>query len=236
MLPNPKHPSSTTENDVAIVSHDASVGLSTDAAVTTNTTGTLNAKLRGLVAIFADVWDSTNHWFKTQIQAGENHIGMVGGTTKNVVQTIARPADTNAYAAGDLIANSTTAGSVTFQTLDCARVAGAGFAINGVRIYKTTSTLTNAIFRVHLYDASPRTVSNGDNGVFLSDGADTHIGYVDVTTDVAFSTPGAQGFAPCSMLVRIPSGTTLYLLLEARAAYAPGSAEQFEVTLEISQD
>lgn len=44
---------------------DANAGSTTDAAVTTNATGTLSSKLRGLVAILADVWDSTNHWLKT---------------------------------------------------------------------------------------------------------------------------------------------------------------------------
>lgn len=37
------------------------IGTTSDAAVTTNTTGTLSGKVRGLVAILADVWDSVNH-------------------------------------------------------------------------------------------------------------------------------------------------------------------------------
>lgn len=36
-------------------------GVTTDAAVTTDVSGTISAKLRGLVKIFADVWDSVNH-------------------------------------------------------------------------------------------------------------------------------------------------------------------------------
>lgn len=39
-------------------------GATTDAAVTSNAAGTLSAKLRGLVAILADVWDSVNHRLK----------------------------------------------------------------------------------------------------------------------------------------------------------------------------
>lgn len=59
------------EADVALAAHDPSVGLSTDAAVVTNAVGTLSGKLRGLVAIFADVWDSTNHFLKVrQVVAG----------------------------------------------------------------------------------------------------------------------------------------------------------------------
>ncbi len=45
--------------------HSATLGATTDAAVTTSATGTVSAKLRGLVAILADVWDSTNHQLRT---------------------------------------------------------------------------------------------------------------------------------------------------------------------------
>jgi hypothetical protein len=39
---------------------DVALGTTTDAAVTSNVAGTVSAKLRGLVAILADVWDSAN--------------------------------------------------------------------------------------------------------------------------------------------------------------------------------
>lgn len=47
---------------------DTAEGATTDAAVTTNTTGTLSGKLRGLVAILADVWNSGSHWLQVSIQ------------------------------------------------------------------------------------------------------------------------------------------------------------------------
>lgn len=40
---------------------DVAEGTTTDAAVTTDVNGTLSGKLRGLVKILADVWDSVNH-------------------------------------------------------------------------------------------------------------------------------------------------------------------------------
>jgi hypothetical protein len=47
----------------ATIADGASVveGATTDAAVTSNATGTISGKLRGLVAILADIWDSVNH-------------------------------------------------------------------------------------------------------------------------------------------------------------------------------
>lgn len=43
---------------------DVTQGITTDAAVVTDANGTLSGKLRGLVKIFADVWDSANHRLK----------------------------------------------------------------------------------------------------------------------------------------------------------------------------
>jgi hypothetical protein len=45
--------------------------------------------------------------------AGENHIGAVGGNSVVATGTFNRPADTTAYAVGELIANNTAAGSVS---------------------------------------------------------------------------------------------------------------------------
>lgn len=47
---------------------DATVGDTADAAITTDAVGTLSGKLRGLVAILADVWDSASHFLKVSIQ------------------------------------------------------------------------------------------------------------------------------------------------------------------------
>jgi hypothetical protein len=45
------------------------LGTTTDAAIDSDTTGTLSGKLRGLVKIFADVWDSVNSLLKVQEQS-----------------------------------------------------------------------------------------------------------------------------------------------------------------------
>ncbi len=47
---------------------DVAEGATTDAAVTTDVNATVSAKLRGLVKILGDVWDSGNHWLKVSIQ------------------------------------------------------------------------------------------------------------------------------------------------------------------------
>jgi hypothetical protein len=168
------------------------------------------------------------------LPAGANFLGFRGVLQVAVEATFARPADTTAYASGDLVANNTTAGSVTAMSFTVSRAAAAGITVAGVRIRKTSTGVQNAAFRLHLYSTSP-TVTNGDNGAWLSNQAAAYLGSVDVTMDKAFS-DGACGYTPCSIPHRIASGSAIFGLLEARGAYTPVSAETFGVQLKVLQD
>lgn len=149
--------------------------------------------------------------------------------------TFTRPADTTAYASGDLVANSVTAGSVVPMT----------FIIPGgsnARIYRAyikfnSATVTNAKFKLHLYLASP-TCTNGDNGAWLT----TESGYqdnipIDCTTNTFSDNSkgfgmylvGALGGSP--LILQTGTNATVYGLLSATAAYTPTSAEIFTVGL-----
>lgn len=55
---------------------DVAEGSTTDVAVTSDASGTLSAKLRGLVAIFASVWDSANGRLKVKL---DEYIPQAGG-------------------------------------------------------------------------------------------------------------------------------------------------------------
>jgi hypothetical protein len=175
---------------------------------------------------------------RMEAEAGENHFGQVGGHIAAVSANFTRPADTTAYASGDLVANSTTAGSVVPMTFAVARVADKGFMVRRARMKKSTTGITNASFRLHLYKQSP-VPSNGDNGVWLTD-EKNYLGAIDITIDKAF-TDAAKGIGipnTGSEISGVPdSGTVnIYGLIEARAAYTPGNAEVFTVTLEVHQD
>lgn len=151
--------------------------------------------------------------------------------------TFTRPADTTAYADGDLVANSTTAGSVTALTF---AVPDEGFPlgrIRAVRITKSDTDLTNAGFNVHFFSAS-QTVANGDNGAFSPGGHDEWLGKIAVTVDDSFTTDDV-GRGAAAVNAEIPfaitdgSGATLYGYVEATAAYTPASAEVFVVYPEV---
>ena len=167
-------------------------------------------------------------------------VQLVGGPVTLVTATFTRPADTTAYASGDLIANSTTAGSVTVMSFTGVALEGGGTGmIRRVRIRKSGTSTTSASFRVHLYNALP-TVSNGDNSAWLTDQSAAYMGAFDVTLDRAFTDGAAGNGVPLigsELNFDLPgSSTTVYGLLEARAAYTPASGESFTVELEVLQN
>lgn len=152
-----------------------------------------------------------------------------------------RPADTNAYSIGDLVANSTTAASVVAMQFDVGPCTGIG-KIPRARVYTSNTALTNAQFRLHLYASAP-TAANGDNGAWstttsgwygsLSNAAALKYAFSDGAGDVM-----AADVLPAVEFNQSNSGNTvpvLYGLLQVLAAYTPTSAEIFTLTLEIAQ-
>jgi hypothetical protein len=76
--------------------HDVTQGTSTDAAVTSDTNGTQSGKLRGLVKIFADIWDSVNHRIKVDASGTTVPVsGTFFQTTQPVSGTVTSNAGTN---------------------------------------------------------------------------------------------------------------------------------------------
>lgn len=174
---------------------------------------------------------------KVSLLRSEDHIGAVSGHTVVVqAQSITRPADTTAYASGDIVAHSTDAGLVEpFVFPKVARVPGGSGMVRRVRLVKSDASVTTASFRLHLYTTWPK-AANGDNGAWLTTKAADYLGSMDVTVDKAFS-DGAAGHGDPSNGAEInfalpPGERDLYGLLEARSAYTPASAEQFRPTLE----
>lgn len=178
--------------------------------------------------------------------AGENHLGEVGNPLATPSANFTRPADTTAYASGDLVANSVTAASVVpLSWTAAARVAAGSFLVRRARLKKSTTGVTAATFRLHLYTSDPSAssgIANGDNAAWSTN----HSGYVgsidlDISgaTGRAFRDSAAVQGAPAvgqEINVKLASGQTIYGLLEARGAYTPGNAEIFTVDLELQQN
>lgn len=155
--------------------------------------------------------------------------------------TFTRPADTVAYASGDLIGNSTTAASVTRMNFTtAARVAAGSGVVRRARIKKSTNVITGASFRLHLFKADPGAFTVGDNVALGTTVALANwIGAMDCTMTQQGS-DGAKGIAVpvegSEITFKLASGQIVYGFLEARGAYTPGSAEVFIVDLELMQD
>lgn len=164
-----------------------------------------------------------------------------GGRFK-VSASFSRPADTTAYAAGDRIANATS-GAVVLEVPGVFREPGELVTIDRLVLRKSGNSLTNAQFRAYLFNTLPVS-SAQDNAAFSSSGTLTvndvagMYGPFAVTMDNA-GTAGARGsgIPAAGSSITIQGGsvsgheTSLWVLLDAAAAYTPVSGETF--TLEI---
>lgn len=148
--------------------------------------------------------------------------------------TFTRPNNATPYTSGDLVANDTTPGSVIPLQLSTKGMTERKIYARRCKIFKSTTSVTNASFRVHLYSVPP-IVTNGDNGVWLSDNGENWLGSFDVTVDKAFSNGAAGVGAPTvgsELEIDLPTGREISGLIEARGAYTPGALEVFTVHLE----
>ncbi len=147
-----------------------------------------------------------------------------------------RPANTTAYGAGDLVANSATSGEVVPMEFMVSKLSHGRGKARRARLHKNDATTTNASFTLHLFTAAP-TVTNGDNGALAVSTAAAYLSAVaiDMTSGAFAGTSDLIDFAAVNPEINfdLESGRKIYGLLEAEAAYVPASGEVFTVTLEI---
>lgn len=163
----------------------------------------------------------------------------VDGILRIPTVSFTRPADTAVYADGDLVANSTTAGSVTpLEWVVAGSNNGSGM-VRKARMKKSSVGITNTTFRLHLFTVVPTIATTGDNGVFATvvSGVASYVGAFDITLDRAFADGASGAGAPHTgseaNFVCASNNTKLYGLLEAKAAYTPVSGETITVELEV---
>jgi hypothetical protein len=148
------------------------------------------------------------------------------------VQTFTRPNDTTAYAAGDLVANDTTAGSVTALTWTIPGGSKNIAKIVSVIMSKSDGAdVTNATFRVHFYNVTPLAPANGDNGalapVVTAMAASAYLGHSGTITHLLGG--DSAGHANPAIPLTGLTSDTVYGLIEATAAYQALALETFSV-------
>ncbi|HWF64123.1 MAG TPA: hypothetical protein VN685_05890 [Rhizomicrobium sp.] len=169
----------------------------------------------------------------------DTHIGAVGNHIGIAAASFTRPANTNAYAVGALIANSTSAGSVAPLVLSAARDWDFTGMIRRARLKVNDAAWLNATVRVHCYKTAP-SAANGDGGQWSSSESE-YLGALDVTFDKQFTDPVVKGFGVPNTGSEInfaPQSNTLsiYCLLEARTAVTPAASSNWTLTLEVIQN
>lgn len=157
--------------------------------------------------------------------------GNMGGLTKAPSSVLTRPADTNIYAAGDLIASSTTGGSVVVPSFTGVRAAGRTSLIRGGRLVSNVTTGWGVLLSIDLFLASAAaagapTFAAGDNAAYaVTTGAARWIGRMTGTL-LQFA-DGAAGPLTLSGVNEIPVDFTaedaylVYWTLAVGAAMTP---------------
>jgi hypothetical protein len=148
-----------------------------------------------------------------------------------------RPANTTAYAQGQLVANSVTPASVVPMAFTLGNSFGPGqYRMTRFRLFKSGTNVTNASFRLHRYEALP-VVTNGDGGTWLTTMSAHWLGNIDVSSMLPFSDGAAGTGSPpagSEHYIKMYQGKVLYGLLAmlGASAYTPASAEAFTCVLE----
>ncbi len=172
---------------------------------------------------------------------------VVGKKHVHISHTITRPADTNQYAARDVVANSTTAAVVaTFSGCGVPRTngnnSGSGL-IRSATIVQDSFVATSPDLLLFLFTVSPTT--QNDNVKFAVTDADLNncIGTIPFTTWVTGKdTSGAGGSQidyekDVNLVFKCAAGDQdLYGILIELSTYTPVSGESFKIVLNITQD
>lgn len=163
--------------------------------------------------------------------------------SKLITATYTRPADVLVYAAGDVLADSTTAATIlTFPGV--ARANGLGFLIDGVTLSYSTAPAVKPDLELWLFDTTI-TMQN-DNVAWNPTDADVEkclgvIKFLGAAVN-AGATSGGNGngvnSVPADIKARAAAaGTTnIFGVVVVRNVYTPASAEKFSFRLHTIQD
>lgn len=151
-----------------------------------------------------------------------------------------RPANTTAYADGDCISASASAGDYLTLT-DAASVNGYGGTIIGATLTKSAAGTTNADFDVVVFDTEPTAGTFNDNAACAPTDAEA----ADVCATIKLTATDHASDLSVNTVYQKPhnapfvcesDSTALYATLVARGAYTPASGEVFTLRLMILQD
>ncbi|WFU76593.1 hypothetical protein [Bradyrhizobium sp. CB2312] len=179
--------------------------------------------------------------FTINAPVSDNNPIPITGNTAVVGGSVQRPADTAAYAAGDIVAQSTTAASCSPVPVAASRDVDTKGVLRRCRVKVDDIAWFNANLYVHVFKDAP-TFASGDNAAFAAALTESnYLGAFSVTLDQKFSGSVVKGIgAPVSgseVIFDPSSGTkNIFFVLETKTALTPGSAKTLTVAFEVFRD
>ena len=165
---------------------------------------------------------------------------IAGGKVRICRASFTRPANTTNYAAGDVVADSTSAPTVmTFQGAGGQKW-GSGIIQSALLIddHAPTTAIDGELF---LFDTAPANYGN-DNAAFTptTDELTTLVGIVSFATGDSVAGDASNNALIQATNVALPfkcaGSSDLYGVLVARNAYTPGNGTDIAIQLNILQD
>lgn len=234
-------------NGVAPVMGTQFTTITTDQSFTVRGAGHTNVRLRvsatgaGTVTVaYSASSVSSFVSLSSQLPAGINLIGSAtavssGAITNPASGVMTRPANTTAYAANQLVASSTTAGSIVASSFSIAN-SGGGALISRLRLLTNVTTGWNNVnISINLWSIAP-TYTNGDGGAYaVATGASKFLGNFSVSL-IQFG-DGAAGVAAVTVgsqaAISLASGTAIFWDMQILGAATPISQQTFTLTAEV---
>ena len=157
------------------------------------------------------------------------------GAITNPTSVLTRPANTTAYASGQLIASSTTAGSIVVRSFAIATSAG-GAIIPRLRLTTNAPTGWGAVnLSINLWSTAP-TYTNGDGGAYAP-ATGYAIWLANILMALTQFGDGAVGSGSITsanqMSLKLSSGTSVFWDLKILSAATPITGQTFTLTAEV---
>ena len=181
------------------------------------------------VTMSAEVEVTNDNGNPLPVSDGEGSLTVDGKAYRSIV-IFARPGDTTAYAAGDVVGASGTA----IHTFANVGPSGGFVLVQSTSLLIGNTAVPSGMgpFRLHFYSSSPSGIA--DNAVFSLNSGDTasYMGFADLGTPADLGNVLYTQADYVGRQLRLASGqTSLFAQLETRNAYTPASGTTYEIRL-----
>ena len=157
------------------------------------------------------------------------------GAITNPTSTLTRPANTTPYSVNNIVASSTTAGSIVVPSFAIANSAG-GAIVPRIRINTNVTTGWGAVnLLVTLWTTAP-TYTNGDGSAYaVATGSANRVGQYQVTLTQNGDGAAGEGMPNVgnAASIKLASGTAVYWDIQILTAATPISGQTFTITPEL---